>query len=422
MQSPTTLLTTSTRATCAVICLCCALLLASCASPTRKDAVPTELADQSTVFNDPSIRTWDDTLSPAFLAELLTATRREQPPIGPNGQPGPLPPAYYLGISGGGADGAYGAGLLCGWTSAGTRPDFKIVTGISTGALTAPFAFLGPAYDDKLRRVYTSVRTDEIAKSRGLLAALFDDALMDTVPLRQLMIKLIDEQMIRDIAREYARGRILMVATTNLDANRGVIWNIGKIASSNDPKAIDLIHDILIASAAIPGAFPPVLIRVEIDGKEYEEMHVDGGTKAQVFLYPPTFALNTVLSAEGLQRQRIAYIIRNARLDPQWASVQRRTLSIAGRAISSLIQTQGVGDLYRIYLVLRRDGVPFNLAYIPATFNTVQKEEFDPVYMSQLFALGYERAAAPGGYPWSTRPPGFIEATGTPAADDVQAK
>lgn len=411
-----------TRASCAVACLLCTLLLASCASPTRRDAVPTELADAATVFDDPSIRTWDDTLSPAFLAELLAAGRREPPPIGANGQPGPLPPAYYLSISGGGADGAYGAGLLCGWTAAGTRPDFKIITGISTGALTAPFAFLGKEYDDKLRRVYTSVRTDDIAKSRGLLAALFDDALMDTVPLRQLIIKLIDEQMIRDIAREYARGRILMVATTNLDANRGVIWNIGKIASSNDPKAIDLIHDILIASAAIPGAFPPVMIGVEIDGKEYQEMHVDGGTKAQVFLYPPTFALNTVLTAEGVERQRIAYIISNARLDPQWASVQRRTLSIAGRAISSLIQTQGVGDLYRIYLVLQRDGVAFNLAYIPPTFNTVQKEAFDPVYMTKLFDLGYDRAAAPGGYPWSTRPPGFIEATGTPPAHDVQAK
>jgi len=102
--------------------------------------------------------------------------------------------------------------------------------------------------------------------------------------------------------------------------------------------------------------------------------------------------------------------------------VQRRTLSIAGRAIASLIQTQGVGDLYRIYLVLRRDGVAFNLAFIPPTFNAKQAEDFDPVYMTKLFNLGYERAAAPGGYPWSTRPPGFIEATGTPAADDVQAK
>ena len=422
MKHTAALPATMTWGGCAVVCMVCALLLASCASPSRKEAVPTALADRASVFNDPSIRTWDDTLSPAFLERIFDAGKKEFDLRSAAGQAGPLPTAYFLGISGGGANGAYGAGLLCGWTAAGTRPEFKIVTGISTGALTAPFAFLGPAYDDKLRRVYTSVTTDQVATSRNLLAALFDDAMMDTLPLRKLLIQLVDKQMMLEIAREYARGRILMVATTNLDANRGVIWNIGQIAASNDPKALDLIHDILIASAAIPGAFPPVMIGVEIDGKEYQEMHVDGGTKAQVFLYPPTFTLKSAVAAQGFDRQRVAYIIRNARLDPDWASVQRRTLSIAGRAIASLIQTQGVGDLYRIYLVLRRDGVAFNLAFIPPTFNAKQAEDFDPVYMTKLFKLGYERAAAPGGYPWSTRPPGFIEATGTPAADDVQAK
>jgi len=224
-----------------VVCMVCALLLASCASPSRKEAVPTALADRASVFNDPSIRTWDDTLSPAFLERIFDAGKKEFDLRSAAGQAGPLPTAYFLGISGGGANGAYGAGLLCGWTAAGTRPEFKIVTGISTGALTAPFAFLGPAYDDKLRRVYTSVTTDQVATSRNLLAALFDDAMMDTLPLRKLLIQLVDKQMMLEIAREYARGRILMVATTNLDANRGVIWNIGQIAASNDPKALDLI-------------------------------------------------------------------------------------------------------------------------------------------------------------------------------------
>jgi hypothetical protein len=346
------------------------------------------------------------------------------------GEHGPLPTAYYLAISGGGADGAYGAGVMCGWTDAGTRPEFKVVTGISTGALTAPFVFLGPAYDDRLRKVYTSVSTDEIATSRGMLAALYSDALMDTVPLRTLLGTLVDERMMQDIAREYARGRLLMVATTNLDANRGVIWNVGAIASSGDPKALKLIHDILIASAAIPAAFPPVMIDVELDGVRYQEMHVDGGAKAQVFLYPPTFALSARASEEGIERERVAYVIRNARLDPQWASVQRRTLSIAGRAISSLIQTQGVGDLYRIYMITQRDGVGFNLAFIPPTFNVKATEDFDPVYMTKLFEVGYTAATAPGGYPWHKSPPGFTErpagerpsptssapATSTPAA------
>lgn len=403
-----------------VAVLLSAATLASCAAPSRGPAVPTELADRAMVLNNPSIRTWDDTFNQAFFDEMVRAGGQEFELRRAAGEQGPLPPAYYLAISGGGADGAYGAGLLCGWTAAGTRPEFKVVTGISTGALTAPFAFLGPAYDDRLRKVYTSVKTEQIATSRWILAAFTDDALMDTVPLRKLLVTLADEQMMRDIAREYARGRLLWVATTNLDSNRGVIWNIGAIASSGDPKALHLIHDILIASAAIPAAFPPVMIDVEADGKRYQEMHVDGGAKAQVFLYPPTLALKSAAEARGIQRERIAYVIRNSRLDPEWANVQRRTLSIAGRAISSLIQTQGVGDLYRIYLTTQRDGVAFNLAFIPPDFKVQAKEDFDPVYMSQLFDVGYRAATGPGGYPWQKRPPGFAE--GAPAADSTQQK
>lgn len=383
--------------------------LVSCSSPSRKSAVPTELADRAMVLNNPSLRTWDDTFNPAFLEEIIRASKPEIELHRAAGESGPLPTAYFLAISGGGADGAYGAGVLCGWTAMGTRPEFKVVTGISTGALTAPFVFLGPAYDERLRNVYTSVTTDQIATSRGLLAALYNDALMDTVPLRRLLGTLVDKQMMQEIAREYARGRLLFVATTNLDANRGVIWNIGAIASSGDPKALELIHDILIASAAIPAAFPPVMIDVELDGVRYQEMHVDGGARAQVFLYPPTLALKSTAAAEGFERDRVAYVIRNGRLDPEWASVQRSTLSIAGRAISSLIQSQGVGDLYRIYMITKRDGVAFNLAFIPPTFNVKATEDFDPVYMTKLFDLGYASATAPGGYPWHTSPPGFAE-------------
>lgn len=384
-----------------------ATMLSACSSPRRAPAVPNELADRAMVLNDPAVRTWDDTLNPAFSEELFRAGSLEFELRREAGENGPLPPATYLAISGGGAEGAFGAGILCGWTATGTRPEFKVVTGISTGALTAPFAFLGSRYDDKLRKVYTSVTTAEIAKKRGILAAIYNDALMDTVPLRHLLATLVDDAMMRDIAAEYAKGRILMVATTNLDANRGVIWNIGAIASTGDPKALDLIHNILIASAAIPAAFPPVMFDVEVDGKKYQEMHVDGGAKAQVFLYPPTLHLNATAAAAGVQRDRIAYIIRNSRLDPKWSDVHRKTLPIAARAIDSLIQTQGVGDLYRIYMTSTRDGVDFNLAYIPATFNEQAKENFDPVYMTKLFDVGYALAIQSGGYPWQKTPPGF---------------
>ena len=392
-----------------------ALALGSCAAPLRGPAVPRELADRAIVLNMPAVRTWGNALSEPFKEELFRAGKREFDLRRQAGQTDPLPPACYLAISGGGADGAFGAGVLCGWTASGTRPDFKLVTGVSTGALTAPFAFLGPKYDEKLRKVYTSVKTDEIAKFRGILAAIWDDALMDTMPLRRLLDQLVDEEMMRDIAREYARGRLLLVGTTDLDAGRGVIWNVGAIAASGNPKALDLIHNVLRASAAIPAAFPPVMVDVTVDGKHYQEMHVDGGARAQVFLYPPSFQLKAETAAAGVQRDRIGYVIRNARLDPDWANVQRRTLSIAGRAISSLIQTQGFGDIYRIYLLARRDGVDFNLAYIPATFNEKPKEDFDPAYMAKLFDVGF--AAAKNGYPWEKTPPGIVvESTPTPAA------
>jgi predicted acylesterase/phospholipase RssA len=184
-----------------------------------------------------------------------------------------------------------------------------------------------------------------------------------------------------------------------------VIWNIGKIAASGNPKAVDLVRDILVASAAIPGAFPPMMIDVEVNGKAYQEMHVDGGASAQVFAYPPSLKLAEFSSQAGIKRERRLFIIRNARLDPDWADTKRQTLTIAGRAISSLIQNQGVGDLYRIYATAQRDGVDFNLAYIPPTFNVPLNEPFEQHYMNELFKLGYELGRS--GYDWQKAPPGL---------------
>jgi hypothetical protein len=180
---------------------------------------------------------------------------------------------------------------------------------------------------------------------------------------------------------------------------------MGAIAASGAPNALQLFRSILIASAAIPGAFPPVMIEVEANGRRYQEMHVDGGTSAQVFLYPSSFDLAKVTEEAGVKRERNVFIIRNARLDPDWASVERLTLSIAGRAISSLIQTQGIGDLYTIYLLTQRDGLSYNLAFIPPEFVLKPKVEFDQEFMTALFQYGHDEAAA--GYSWRHAPPGF---------------
>jgi predicted acylesterase/phospholipase RssA len=383
------------------------LLVAAC-MPTRLSAVPSgdeELAISVDGMSD--VRFWGDESTPALISEGMGAYNREVALRRAAGERGLLPPSNFLAISGGGEDGAFGAGLLVGWTAAGNRPSFKIVTGISTGALIAPFAFLGPAYDARLQEAYTTMSGRDVLESRWFTAAIWGDAMADNAPLYKTVSRLVDQPMLDAIAAEYAKGRLLLIGTTNLDARRPVIWNIGKIAASGNPKALELIRKLLVASAAVPGAFPPTMVDVEINGKHYQEMHVDGGAAAQVFVYPPNVDVAALSRANDIVRQRRLYVIRNARLDPDWADVDRQTLSITERAVSSLIQTQGIGDLYRIYLASQRDKIDFNLAYIPSSFNVPLPRPFDNHYMVELFKLGY--ALGSKGYRWSKMPPGYAD-------------
>jgi hypothetical protein len=388
----------------AVILVLVTATLQGCAGPNRLPAVPPELQGKAVIPGLPEVR-----YRPGFDTEKLTqegeeVNRRELAWRSEQGLSGPPPPSYFLAISGGGDNGAFGAGLLKGWTKAGTRPEFGLVTGISTGALIAPMAFLGSDYDEKLERFYTQTSTKDILKNRPIYSLLTSDSLSDTSPLWRRVKDEYTREMLDAIAAEYEKGRLLFIGTANLDSRQGYIWNITKIAANPDPQALELFQSIIIASAAIPGAFPPVMIDVEAEGKDYQEMHVDGGTIAQVFIYPPALDLKGLEQAAGIEeRESTLYIIRNSRLDPDWASVDRRIMSIAGRSITSLIHNQGLGDLYRIYLTAQKDGVDYNLAYIPPTFDVPRKEMFDPDYMKALFEMGYEMAA--GGYPWAKYPP-----------------
>jgi predicted acylesterase/phospholipase RssA len=390
-----------------------ALLADRCASTKRRDAVPFELQAQAYVAGFPSeIRYFprDAAHVENFVQDYLASLERERVWLAGQGDTGPLPPTSFLAISGGGDNGAFGAGLLNGWAKAGTRPVFKLVTGVSTGALIAPFAFLGPAWDERLKVLYTEISMQDVATPRWFVSVLFEDAMADNSPLLKLIRKAITREMLDAIAGEYEKGRILLVATTNLDVRRAVIWNITKIATSRAPEALELVRKILVASAAIPGTFPPVMIDVEAGGKSYQEMHVDGGTAAQVFIYPAAIRLHDLAP-----RERTLYIIRNARLDPEWAQVERRTLPIALRAISSLIQFQGIGDLYRIYTVTQRDHVAYRLAYIPKSFQTPHTSDFDTTYMKALFDLGFSMAEK--GYPWENRPPVLVSGVDDLASD-----
>jgi predicted acylesterase/phospholipase RssA len=316
-----------------------------------------------------------------------------------------VPPASYVALSGGGEDGAFGAGLLCGWTVAGTRPTFKLVTGVSAGALTAPFVFAGPEHDHVLHDVFRDLSMEQVATSRNIFSGLINDSFFVTKPLRKLLEQHVTDEFLAQVAGEHRKGRGLWIATTNLDAQRPVIWSMGRIAASGHPKARDLFIDVMLASASIPGVFPPVMIDVEADGVRYDEMHVDGGTTTQVFLYPATFSVRDFSAANAMKRERHIYVIRNARIDPAYRPVRRRTAAIAQRAVSSLIASQGVGDLYRIYLECLRDDVDFNLASIPESVRADHDAMFDQEYMRRLFDTAFELAK--DGYEWEKVPPGF---------------
>lgn len=384
------------------------LLLTACGPVDRLSAVPVDALDRVTVLGISNARFYPDTGAAALIAEAKSSYEREVAWRQRQGLRGPLPPARFLAISGGGDDGAFGAGLLVGWTKRGDRPEFKLVTGVSTGALSAPFAFLGPEYDEALTDVYTKTTAADIFTKRSIFAAITSDALSDTAPLYRTMSKYLTMDMMRKIAAEYEKGRLLLIASTQFDAAKPVIWNVGAIAKVGTPEALELVRRILIASAAVPGVFPPMMLDVEVDGKKYQEMHVDGGAQAQVFLYPPTISIKATSKAEQVERKRIAYVIRNSKLRAPWEDVRRSTLPIAGRAIAMLLAADGVGDMYRIYTETKRDGVDLNIAFIDNDFNTPYVGPFDPRYMGPLYQYGY--ALGQRGYPWKKAPPGLASA------------
>jgi len=347
---------------------------------------PPEAYDDLTVFGDAKLRVWGDepeTVDSALLQALGTRFNA-----------GNDTPMSYLAISGGGSRGAYAAGVLAGWTKSGTRPDFTVVTGISTGALIAPFAFLGAEYDALLREVYTTSRTKDIARIRVRSGMFGRDSLLDTAPLRALIETHVNEEVVKRIAASSRSGRVLLIGTTNLDAGRPVLWNITKIAESGHPKAAELIRDVILASASIPVAFPPVYIPVNHpDGNRYDEMHMDGGVTKQIFLFPLYFPVRDVLRGLQLNENQSAYLIWNDVAHPSYEPVKPSISDIAIRTIDSLIRTQGSSDLQRIRQVALREGINAKFTWLPAETQSLENNGiFDPAYMQALYDIGYERA------------------------------
>jgi predicted patatin/cPLA2 family phospholipase len=386
--------------------------LSGCATPKRV-ALPERYAGKAEIPGMPGVRDWGSMHSDAFQEDFVHSIKQyiDSKPEGYKYEDDTF---NVLAISGGGSDGAFAAGLISGWDASGTRPTFKLVTGISTGSLIAPFAFLGGKYDALIGKLYTSITTGDIFKMRSIFSILWGaDSIADSSPLADLIAEHVNEEMLKDVAKAHSEGRRLFIGTTNLDARRLVIWNMGAIASSGRPDALELFRKIMRASASMPIAFPPMLIEVEADGKTYDEMHVDGGVTVEVFFYGDLVNIDEARKSLGITKKPKSrlFIIRTTQIQPPYEPVERKLMSIGGKAISSMVESQGVGDLYRIYAMTKRDSVDYNLASIPPDWVPNPKEPFDPDDMKRLYDFGYDMAKS--GYPWQKYPPFFHESSGT---------
>nr|WP_024275742.1 patatin-like phospholipase family protein [Hyphomicrobium sp. 802] len=383
-----------------------AFLNAGCAATLPRITVPETLVDEAHLSGMEGVRIWGDASEESLRQLVRAETPKMQALVQSRTRQGERPVINIAAISGGADDGAFGAGLLVGWSDAGTRPDFDLVTGVSAGALIAPFVFLGRRKDAELQDIFTKYTQQDIFTKNVISGLVGGPALADSSPLARLIARYVDKAFLREVARERAKGRILLVGTTNLDAQRPVLWDMGRIAMSDNPEALGLFRNVLLASASIPGVFPPVHIQVRADGRTYDEMHVDGGVTQQVFVAPPSLSLKSAgLGSKPLARR--VFIIRNGKISPEWQPVEANTLSITGRSISTLIKNEGLGDLYRIYATAKRDHMDFNLAAIPANFEMKSPAPFDQKYMRALYDVGYRAGRL--GFKWMKAPPGLEE-------------
>lgn len=381
-----------------------AVASAACAGPERH-AVPAALVSKAEVPITGATRFWGDEVPKDIIAFVQTHMPSVQRLAAGADVRNGRPHVEYLALSGGAEDGAFGAGLLTGWSKRGDRPRFEVVTGVSAGALIAPYAYLGPSYDRQLAELWTNFDSSSVATPQVLAGLLGADALADSTPLRNLIASHVDRRMLAAIAQEYRNGRLLLVGTTNLDAQRQMIWNMGEIAvaAQRDKEAAELFRDVLLASASLPGIFPPVHVKVRVGDKIYEEMHVDGGPTRQVFLAPAQFSLKTFDRLYPKPPVRTVYVIRNGKIGPEYEPVQSNVLAISARSLFTLTKNQGLGDLNEIYAITRRDSAAFRLASIPQSFTVKATKSFDPVYMKALFEVGHLIGQSGDG--WANSPP-----------------
>lgn len=371
-----------------------------------RDPVPPELSSQATIPGMPEVRARAGRPSPAMEGDLARSFEQESRTDFPVDAEGVIRYAH-LAVSGGGANGAFGAGFLSGWSETGSRPVFKIVTGVSTGALIAPFAFLGSEYDGALREFYTTTSTRDVFVLGSILMRLIQgESLADTTPLAALIARHVDGDLLGRIAEAHAHGRRLYLGTVDLDAQRFVVWNMGLIAASGGREALELFRRVMLASASIPIAFPPVFFQVEAGGQRHDEMHVDGAVAAKVFLTGGVFRFAHVRSGIGQDPGREnVFVIHNGKLRAQPSPTTRTLRGIATRVLDAASRSAVVGDLFRIYALTLHERAGFHWITIADSVDLVGAEVFDPEKMRELYQIGYRAALA--GPDWEIYPPGL---------------
>ncbi|QBF31555.1 patatin-like phospholipase family protein [Thalassococcus sp. S3] len=371
-----------------------AFFAAGCAVHDRTDLTPTATTYErfEPVGAPADVRTFGD-ISNLEADEVITEFREGFSRAGRRGA------INILALSGGGPDGAYGAGVLSGWTATGRRPEFDIVTGISTGAIIAPFAFLGSDYDASVRRFYTTTDTKQVATFRVMAALLGGGALADNAPLAEAIARELTDDIILKIAEEHRKGRRLVIGTTNFDAERPVLWDIGALADARTPAAFELVRKVILASAAIPVVFTPVRIPVTDGEIVREELHVDGALTQQIFTYPGDLPMRRILADLGLSNaNNTVWLIHNKRLEPRFEPQSTKLVDMSERTLSTLIRSQGFGDLAYIIALAKRDGFQVNGLVVPPRFDEEPTQAFDPVYMSKLYNVGVEDGSDPNAW------------------------
>ena len=390
-----------------------AFAVSGCAAQLIRTPVPANLVDRATIKDAPDVRYWGDALPKNIRQAFVVSdqqTRKMRPHLYKRGR---RKAVKFLAISGGGSHGAFGAGLFVGWTAAGTRPEFDLVTGVSTGALSAPFVFLGPGYDRQLKEIYTRYGTEQLIEKQVIAGLLGGASIADNSKLAEVIASYVNRDLMRAVAREHNRGRRLLISTTNLDAERPVVWDMGRIAQRGNKQGLALFRKILLASAAIPAVFPPVIINVTAGGRKLQELHVDGGTTGQVFFLPPQLLVRNVVPGKRRPLSKNTsldlYIVMNGSLSPKFETVATRTTDIAGRSLWTIMKQQAIGDLYKLYVEARNNRMSYRLASIPDSFTMKSSEPFDLKYMRALFQKGFDLGKS--GYDWSRLPPGLTAET-----------